>query len=81
MPYVSKAQQGFAHTPTAAAKGFPTAEFDAASKGLTGLPQHVGAKGVKKSAKPKSTMLSTPVSKGRRKRPFSFPPASTKGAY
>lgn len=42
MPYVSDAQRRFAHTPTAKAKGFPTAEFDAASKGQKGLPERVG---------------------------------------
>jgi hypothetical protein len=41
MPYVSRAQQGFAHTPAAKAAGFPTAEFDAASKGMHNLPAHV----------------------------------------
>lgn len=39
MPYTSLKQERWAHTPAAKAKGFPTAEFDAASKGLK-LPMH-----------------------------------------
>lgn len=59
MPYASKAQMRFAHTPTAKAKGFPTAEFDAASKGkMVGKPEKVGKKGAKKR---------------RKKRPVKFP--------
>jgi len=34
MPYVSDAQRKWAHTASAKKSGFPTAEFDAASKGL-----------------------------------------------
>lgn len=44
MPYVSKAQQGWAHTPEGEkALGGPdkVAEWDAASKGQTNLPEHV----------------------------------------
>lgn len=41
MPYVSDAQRRFAHTDTAKKVGFPTAEFDSASKGQTNLPEHV----------------------------------------
>ena len=59
MPYVSKAQQGFAHSPAGKAAGFPTAEFDAASKGLTGLPKHVGPK--KSMAKKKARKKRTPM--------------------
>lgn len=44
MPYKSAAQQRFAHTDTAKAKGFPTAEFDRASKGQRNLPERVGKK-------------------------------------
>lgn len=45
VPYVSRAQQRFAHTDTAKSKGFPTAEFDAASKGrMAGKPERVGKK-------------------------------------
>jgi hypothetical protein len=60
LPYVSRAQQGFAHTPAARAKGFPTAEFDAASKGQKGLPEHAAKK--------------KPVR--RKKRPTRFPAPS-----
>ena len=42
-PYASKAQMRFAHTDTAKAKGFPTAEFDRASKGkMQGKPERKG---------------------------------------
>lgn len=42
MPYKSQAQMRFAHTDTAKAKGFPTAEFDAASKGtMAGKPERL----------------------------------------
>lgn len=44
MPYVSKAQQRFAHTPTAKAKGFPTKEFDAATKNFSTLPERAAGK-------------------------------------
>ena len=33
MPYVSKKQERWAHTESAKKAGFPTAEFDSASKG------------------------------------------------
>lgn len=40
MPYASKAQARFAHTDTAKSKGFPTVEFDHASKGrMAGKPE------------------------------------------
>lgn len=39
MPYVSDAQRKFGHTDTARKKGFPTEEFDKASKGMKGLPE------------------------------------------
>ncbi len=48
MPYVSDSQRRFAHTDTAKKKGFPTAEFDAASKGQGKLPEHIKGKGKKK---------------------------------
>lgn len=48
MPYVSDAQRRFAHTDTAKEKGFPTAEFDRASKGQRDLPERVAAKRVTK---------------------------------
>jgi hypothetical protein len=51
MPYVSDAQRRFAHTDTARAKGFPTEEFDKASKGQRGLPEHVKSKGKPKGKK------------------------------
>lgn len=51
MPYKSQAQQRFAHTDTAKAKGFPTAEFDRASKGMS-LPKR--AKGKKSASSGKS---------------------------
>lgn len=44
MPYVSDAQRKFAHTDTAKKEGFPTEEFDAASKGHAGLPEHASKK-------------------------------------
>ena len=47
MPYVSRAQQGWAHTPAGTkALGGPAKvqEWDQASKGQHGLPQHVGSK-------------------------------------
>ena len=34
MPYRSMKQERFAHTPTAKKAGFPTKEFDKASKGM-----------------------------------------------
>lgn len=34
MPYKSLAQERWAHTPSAKKAGFPTAEFDSASKGM-----------------------------------------------
>jgi hypothetical protein len=40
MPYVSTAQRGWAHTPAAKKAGFPTAEYDRASKGQKDLPEH-----------------------------------------
>lgn len=40
MPYASKKQERWAHTASAKKAGFPTAEFDAASKGKK-LPEHV----------------------------------------
>jgi hypothetical protein len=39
MPYVSKAQQKWAHTDDAKEKGFPTAENDIETAGLE-LPEH-----------------------------------------
>lgn len=56
MPYASKAQQRFAHTDTAKRKGFPTKEFDSATKDYSKLPARVG--------KPKS--LSSKSMRGRR---------------
>lgn len=53
MPYVSSAQRKFAHTSTARAAGFPTAEFDAASKGMRGLPEHANQRTFKKPGPPK----------------------------
>ena len=41
MPYVSKAQQGFFHTHVKAIGAKVVKEFDAASKGSHGLPEHV----------------------------------------
>jgi len=41
MPYVSKKQEAWAHTAAAKKAGFPTAEFDKASKGLK-LPVRSG---------------------------------------
>lgn len=51
MPYKSQAQQAFAHTDTAKKKGFPTDEFDKASKGMKGLPEHVKGKSKPKGKK------------------------------
>lgn len=56
MPYKSAAQRRFAHTDTAAKKGFPTAEFDRSSKGQRNLPERVA----------KKKMSSTRSMKGRR---------------
>jgi hypothetical protein len=39
VPYKSAKQERWAHTPSAKKAGFPTAEFDAASKGMK-LPEH-----------------------------------------
>lgn len=47
MPYVSDAQRRWAHTENAKKAGFPTAEFDAASKGMK-LPAHVRPQGKKR---------------------------------
>lgn len=47
MPYASNAQRAWAHTASAKKSGFPTAEFDRASKGLK-LPGKLGPKGPKK---------------------------------
>lgn len=41
MPYASDAQRKWAHTASAKKAGFPTAEFDKASKGMH-LPAHTG---------------------------------------
>ena len=38
MPYVSDKQRRWAHTDSAKKKGFPTAEFDKASEGMS-LPE------------------------------------------
>lgn len=54
MPYVSDAQRRFAHTDTAKEKGFPTEEFDKASKGQKGLPEHVKGKQPKGKKRPVS---------------------------
>lgn len=51
MPYLSSSQRAFAHTDIAKKKGFPTAEFDKASKGIKGLPAHVKGKGKKRAVK------------------------------
>lgn len=40
MPYVSQAQEAWAHTEAAKKAGFPTKEFDKASEGLS-LPERV----------------------------------------
>ena len=58
MPYVSQAQRRWAHTKSAKRKGFPTAEFDKASKGKK-LPAR---------AKTKSKSRTKSKSKGSRKR-------------
>ncbi len=52
MPYVSDAQRKWAHTDAAKKAGFPTKEFDEASKGEKNLPEHVAKK--KGKAKPGS---------------------------
>jgi hypothetical protein len=52
MPYASKAQERWAHTPSAKKAGFPTAEFDAASKGKK-LP----AKATSKTKKTKGSLF------------------------
>jgi hypothetical protein len=51
MPYVSDAQRRFAHSKSGQEKGFPTEEFDKASKGQKGLPEHVKGKGKPKGKK------------------------------
>ena len=55
MPYVSKAQQGLFHSKNSPVSSDVVNEFDQASKGQTGLPEHVA------KAKPK------PGSPGHRK--------------
>ena len=49
MPYKSLAQARFAHTATAKAKGFPTAEFDRETKGYSHLPERAPSKGKRMS--------------------------------
>lgn len=64
MPYKSMAQMRFAHTPTAAKKGFPTEEFDNASRGkMGGKPEHV-APPKKKSRKKRPTKYPMPMGVG-----------------
>lgn len=41
MPYKSQAQQGLFHSKNSPVSASVVKEFDAASKGRTGLPQHV----------------------------------------
>jgi hypothetical protein len=41
MPYKSKAQQGLFHSPNSPVGPAEVAKWDAASKGRTGLPEHV----------------------------------------
>lgn len=69
MPYVSAAQRRFAHTATAKRKGFPTEEFDKASKGMkdSDLPDHVG-----KGDKHFGGKRAAPFTK-RKKRPPMYP--------
>ena len=50
MPYVSDAQRRWAHTVSAKKAGFPTAEFDRASKGQKKLPEHVAKREASKRA-------------------------------
>jgi hypothetical protein len=53
MPYVSRSQQGFFHTPAGKKKVGPEVvkEFDNASRGQTGLPEHVVKKFAGRAAK------------------------------
>lgn len=51
MPYKSQAQQAFAHSATGKAKGFPTEEFDKASKGMK-LPEKADESKVKGKKRP-----------------------------
>lgn len=54
MPYVSKSQQGWAHTPAgmkALGGASKVAEWDAASKGRKNLPKHV-SNGMSRGMKP-----------------------------
>lgn len=44
MPYASKAQQRFVHTPSAKRKGFPTKDFDRATKNYATLPERATSK-------------------------------------
>jgi hypothetical protein len=54
MPYSSKKQERWAHTASAKKAGFPTQEFDKASKGKS-LPETAKkAKGMSKKMKGKS---------------------------
>ena len=48
MPYVSKAQQGYFHTHRKEIGAKVVAEFDKASKGEKGLPEHVKKTNAKK---------------------------------
>lgn len=70
MPYRSSSQRRFAHTATAKRRGFPTKEFDKASKGDkdSDLPEHVGDKDDKRFGGKRAA----PFTK-RKKRPPMYP--------
>jgi hypothetical protein len=50
MPYTSKAQQGLFHSKNSPVSKKVVEEFDEASKGKRGLPEHAKKKAVKKTA-------------------------------
>lgn len=53
MPYDSSRQRRWAHTPSAKARGFPTAEFDAEERRAKGgKPKGKGKKRGRRKAKP-----------------------------